>query len=143
MLSCRQALVAATLLGASLCSVSGFSPGAVIGLRPSLRSTTCDVSMAKAKRPSTGGGFGAGTNTLERPKPKKTEAKKKATKRVGGNSVTKKKGGDDLFAMIDSVAKAPSSTTVSTYRTVQLATFSSRECLESVICVGPDLLLFV
>ena len=126
-LRCRQALVAAALLGASLCSVSGFSPGAVIGLRPSLRSTTCDVSMAKAKKPSTGGGFGAGTNTLERPKPKKkTEAKKKATKRVGGNSVTKKKGSDDLFAMIDSVAKAPSSTTVR-----QLATFSSRECLET------------
>jgi hypothetical protein len=110
----RLALAAAALLCATMCRVSAFSPAGGVRLRPSLRPATCDVSMAKAKKAGAGGGgggFGTGTKTLEK-KPKKDVEAKKEANRVGGKSI-KKKGGDDLFALIDNAVKAPSTTTVS------------------------------
>eukprot|EP00277_Geminigera_cryophila_P046462 CAMPEP_0173070500 /NCGR_PEP_ID=MMETSP1102-20130122/8662_1 /TAXON_ID=49646 /ORGANISM="Geminigera sp., Strain Caron Lab Isolate" /LENGTH=353 /DNA_ID=CAMNT_0013938797 /DNA_START=42 /DNA_END=1103 /DNA_ORIENTATION=+ len=84
---------------------SAFSPSGV-GLRPSLRSasiaTTCPVTMmAKKTKPGVkgGGGFGSPDSKTQTITKKAADAKKEVKKG------TKKQADDDLFDMIDSVAK--------------------------------------
>ena len=82
---------------------------ASVGLRMPLRTpSVCPVSVsAKTKKPASasGGGFGGDSKTGTVTKTKKAGAKAAVPKAKKGRTLAKKQGNDDMWDLIDSVAK--------------------------------------
>ena len=89
---------------------------ATVGLRVPLRyPSVCPVSVsAKTKKPASasGGGFGGDSKTGTVTKTKKAGTKAVAPKAKKGRTLAKKGGNDDMWDLIDSVAKPGSTKTL-------------------------------